>query len=94
MSSSPGQLDQWICENSVVAGFSRLGKPADDARIELFSGNVRDDHLDMHLFLSQDEACDTVESRGIDQKEYRPHRFLAGKAPRAFAHGNQQAGFP
>lgn len=49
-------LDQWAYENEVVLDFSRPGKPTDNAFIESFNGSFRDECLNLHWFLSLDDA--------------------------------------
>ena len=41
-------LDKWAYDNHVTLDFSRSGKPMDNAFIESFNGNFRDEFLDVH----------------------------------------------
>jgi putative transposase len=49
-------MGQWVYFNGLKFGFSRLGKPADNAVIEPFNGRLRDECVNQHSFLSPDEA--------------------------------------
>ena len=86
-------LDRWAYENGVTLDFSRPGKPTDNAFIESFNGSFRDECLNMHWFLSLDDAREKIEAWRIDYNEYRPHQSLADKTPKEFAQEHQQAGF-
>lgn len=85
-------LDQWAYENNVILDFSRLGKPTDNAYIESFNGRFRDECLNMHWFLSLDDARQKIEAWRVDYNEFRPHQSLADMTPTEFAHEHQQAG--
>lgn len=49
-------LDKWAYENGVTIDFSRPGKPTDNALIESFNGSFRDECLNVHWFLSLEDA--------------------------------------
>ncbi len=49
-------LDKWAYENGVTMDFSRPGKPTDNALIESFNGSFRDECLNVHWFLSLEDA--------------------------------------
>jgi len=86
-------LDHWAYENNVILDFSRPGKPTDNAHIESFNGSFRDECLNMHWFLSLDDAREKIEAWRVDYNEYRPHQSLADMTPKEFAQEHQQAGF-
>jgi len=54
-------LDKWAYENKVILDFSRPGKPTDNAMIESFNGSFRDECLNIHWFLSLDDARQKIE---------------------------------
>ncbi len=54
-------LDQWAYEHGVTLDLSRPGKPTDNAFIESFNGSLRDECLNVHWFLSLDDARDEIE---------------------------------
>lgn len=54
-------LDPWAYENRVTMDFSRSGKPTDNALVKSFNGSLRDECLNVHWFLSQEDAQDKIE---------------------------------
>ncbi len=78
-------LDKWAYENQVVLDFSRPGKPTDNPFIESFNGSFRDECLNLHWFLSLDDARDKIEGWRMDYNQYRPHSSLDGQTPAEFA---------
>ncbi|OSZ43571.1 transposase [Alcaligenes faecalis] len=85
-------LDHWAYENDVTLDFSRPGKPTDNPFIESFNGSFRDECLNVHWFLSIDDAREKIESWRCDYNEFRPHSSLCNLTPREFrlAHVNGQ----
>ncbi len=55
-------LDKWAYENKVTLDFSRQGKPTDNAFIESFNGSFRDECLNLHWFLSLNDAKEKIET--------------------------------
>ncbi len=55
-------MDKWTYERGVELDFSRPGKPTDNAKIESFSGRLRQECLNMHWFLSLDDARIKIEA--------------------------------
>jgi putative transposase len=49
-------LDHWAYHNKVTMVFPRPGKPTDKAYIESFNGSFRDECLNIHWFLSLEDA--------------------------------------
>lgn len=49
-------LGRWAYENKVTIDFSRPGKPTDNALVESFNGSLRDECLNVHWFLSLEDA--------------------------------------
>ena len=77
-------LDKWAYENKVVLDFSRPGKPTDNAYIESFNGSFRDECLNIHWFLSLDDAREKIETWRRDYNEFRPHSALDNKTPEEY----------
>ena len=77
-------LDQWAYEQSVMLDFSRPGKPTDNPFIESFNGSLRDECLNVHWFLSLDDARDKIERWRQDYNEFRPHSSLGDQTPSEF----------
>ena len=54
-------MDKWAYENEVVLDFSRPGKPTDNPYIESFNGSFRDECLNLHWFMSLEDAQEKIE---------------------------------
>ena len=78
-------LDKWAYENKVTLDFSRPGKPTDNAFIESFNGSFRDECLNLHWFLSLQDAKEKIESWRDEYNTFRPHSSLDDLTPREFA---------
>ncbi|VEB43547.1 IS2 transposase TnpB [Chromobacterium violaceum] len=77
-------LDQWAYEQGVTLDFSQPGKPTDNAFIESFNGSLRDECLNVHWFLSLDDARDKIERWRQGYNEFRPHSSLGDRTPSEF----------
>ena len=78
-------LDQWAYNNGVELDFSRPGKPTDNAFIESFNSSVRKELLNTSWFDTLEAARRAARSWRREYNEFRPHRSLANKTPKAFA---------
>ncbi len=78
-------LDKWAYDHSVVIDFSRPGKPTDNPFIESFNGSFRDECLNVHWFLSLEDARDKIETWRHDYNHFRPHSALSDTPPALFA---------
>lgn len=78
-------LDWWAYFNGVQLDFSRPGKPTDNAYIESFNGQFRQECLNQHCFLSLEEAQQRVDGWKDDYNERRPHSSLGNRTPAEFA---------
>lgn len=65
-------LDTWAYEHDNALDFSRSGKPTDNALIESFNGRFRDECLNVHWFLSIDDAVAKIEAWWAEHNELRP----------------------
>ena len=89
-------LDRWAYANTVSLHFSRPGKPTDNAVIESFNGRLRDEFLNVEIFLDlADLACKLKHWRS-DYNHCRPHSALADQTPEEFARRQARIaqGFP
>jgi putative transposase len=78
-------LDKWAYENGVMLDFSRPEKPTDNALIESFNGNFRDECLNVHWFLlSVDDAKKKIEAWRKEYNSFRPHSSLGDLTPEQF----------
>ncbi|WP_295815155.1 IS3 family transposase [uncultured Deinococcus sp.] len=78
-------LDLWAYEHRVILDFSRPGRPQDHAHIESLGGSFRDECLNMHWFLSLDDAATKIDHWRADYHAIRPHSALGNLAPAAFS---------
>ena len=78
-------LDAWAYAHEVKLDFIRPGKPVENAVIESFNGQFRDECLKAHVFLSWHDARKKIERWRIDYNECRPHGSLGNLTPREFA---------
>jgi putative transposase len=80
-------LDAWVYFNKVKLEYSRPGKPTDNPHIESFNGSLRDECLNIHWFMSLEDARQKIENWRKDYNEFRPHSGLTYKTPAEFAAG-------
>ncbi|GAB2880507.1 hypothetical protein GCM10027202_06430 [Microvirgula curvata] len=85
-------LDQWAYEQGITLGFSRPGKPTDNAFIESFNGSLRDGCLNVHWFLSLADARDKIERWLQDCNEFRPHSSPGDRTPSELRLAHLEAG--
>lgn len=85
-------LDKWAYENEVTLDFSRPGKPTDNAFIESFNGSFRDECLNIHWFLSLDDAREKIEQWRYDYNTFRPHSSIGNLTPIEFREQHNKAG--
>ncbi|WP_150587396.1 IS3 family transposase [Pandoraea eparura] len=85
-------LDHWAYENGVTLDFSRPGKPTDNPFIESFNGSFRDECLNVHWFLSLDDAREKIEGWRQDYNDFRPHSSLGDLTPGEFRLAHLEAG--
>lgn len=78
-------LDKWAYENGICLDFSRPGKPTDNAMIESFNRSFRDECLNVHWFLSLDDAREKIEKFRVEYNEFRPHSSLDNLTPNEYA---------
>jgi putative transposase len=61
------------------------GKPVQNAHIESFNGRARDEFLNLHSFLTLDQARESAAAWLIDYNEIRPHSSIGNRTPKEFA---------
>ncbi len=68
-------LDKWAYEHGVTMDLSRPGKPTDNPFIESFNGSLRDECLNIHWFLSLEDAQDKLDNwrREYNHERTHPH---------------------
>ncbi len=77
-------LDKWAYDHGVTLDFSRPGTPTDNPYIESFNGSFRDECLNLHWFLSLDDAREKIEQWRTEYNHERPHRALDGLTPHEY----------
>ncbi|MCS3434381.1 transposase InsO family protein [Klebsiella sp. BIGb0407] len=83
-------IDRWANENGVTMDFSRPGKPTDNAFIESFNGSLRDECLNVHWFLSLEDALEKIEHWRQEYNHFRPHSSLNNLTPVEFVRSHQK----
>jgi putative transposase len=66
-------LDAWAYAKSIKLDFILPGKPVENAFIESFNGRLRDECLNVNIFLSLSDARSKLELWRQDYNECRPH---------------------
>ncbi len=69
-------LDKWAYEHGVTMDFSRPGKPTDNPFIESFNGSLRDECLNIHWFLSLEDAQDKLDNWRREYNHERTHFII------------------
>ena len=78
-------LEDWALARGVQLDFIRPGKPVENALIESFNGRLRDECLNVHQFLSIDDAKAKIEAWRVDYNQRRPHGSLGHLTPDEYA---------
>jgi len=78
-------LEDWAYQRGVQLDFIRPGKPVENAYIESFNGRLRDECLNVHQFVSLDDARRKIEVWRRDYNHDRPHSSLGDLTPTEFA---------
>jgi len=60
-----------------------------NAHIESFNGRLRDECLNVHQFVSLEDARQKIEARRLDYNQHRPHGWLGHLTPREFVANRQ-----
>ena len=77
-------LEDWAYRRGVELDFIRPGKPVENAYIESFNGRLRDECLNVHQFLSLEDARAKIEAWRREYNEHRPHSALGHLTPSEF----------
>jgi putative transposase len=83
-------LDEWAYRHGIQLDFIRPGKPTENGMIESFNGRLRDECLNVHEFLSIDDAREKLEAWRIDYNHHRPHGALGHLTPSEYAKRGQE----
>jgi putative transposase len=86
-------MDYWAHQTGVKLNFIRPGKPVENGYIESFNGRLRDECLNVEVFLDLADAHSKIERWRRDYNQQRPHSSLADRTPREFAEAAMQRSF-
>src|SRR5690606_2516518 len=84
-------FDAWAYSRDIRIDYIQPGKPVQNCFIESFNGTFRDECLNLHWFLSLDDAKQEIETWRVDYNEARPHSSLGRLPPAEFAGLHQQS---
>ena len=76
---------RWGAERGIDLHFIDPGKPIQNAQVESYNGRARDEFLNLHTFLTLDQARAAAAAWLIDYNEIRPHSSLDNRTPKEFA---------
>lgn len=74
-------MDYWAHQTGVKLDFIRPGKPVENSYIESFNGRLRDECLNVEVFLDLADAQSKIERWKRDYNQQRPHSALADRTP-------------
>ena len=78
-------MDLWAHQAGVKLNFIRPGKPVENSYIESFNGRLRDECLNVEVFLDLADARRKLDKWRNDYNQQRPHSALADRTPEEFA---------
>ena len=81
--------EDWAFYRGVQLDFTRPGKPTENAFIESFNGRLRDECLNVHQFVSVDDARTKIEAWRLDYNQRRPHSSLGHLTPDEYVEQRQ-----
>jgi putative transposase len=82
-------LEEWAHRRCVKLDFTHPGKPTENGHIESFNGRLRDECLNVHQFVSFEDAREQIERWRVDYNAHRPHSSLGNLTPSEFASRSQ-----
>jgi putative transposase len=77
-------MDRWAYTNGVNLSFIRPGRPVENGFIESFNGRLRDELMNVSIFLSLSDARTKLAAWFEDYNAVRPHSSLNDWAPEEF----------
>ena len=75
------RLDAWAYRHRVRLFFIEPGKPVQNAHIESFNGNLRNECLNLEWFINLGEARQVIEKWRVRYNQVRPHSALNNLPP-------------
>jgi len=77
-------FDSWAYARGVKIEYIQPGKPVQNCFIESFNRTFRDECLNLHWFVSLEDARQEIEAWRHDYNHVRPHSSLGGLTPAEF----------
>jgi Integrase core domain len=81
----------WAYRHGVYLDFIRSGRPTENGYIESFNGRLRDQCLNVQVFLTGADARDQLGHWRQDYNRVRPHSALGASAPEQLVRASQSA---
>jgi putative transposase len=78
-------MEIWSHQTGVKLDFIRPGKPVENGFVESFNGRLRDECLNVEVFLDATDAQRKLNQWRSDFNQNRPHSALADRTPAEFA---------
>jgi putative transposase len=78
-------MEVWSHQMGVKLDFIRPGKPVENGFVESFNGRLRDECLNVEVFLDATDAKSKLEQWRSDFNRNRPHSSLDDRTPAEFA---------
>ena len=78
-------MEIWSHQTGVKLDFIRPGKPVENGFVESFNGRLRDECLNVEVFLDASDAQTKLERWRSDFNRNRPHSSLDDRTPAEFA---------
>ncbi len=79
-------LDAWAYRNGVQLDYIDPGKPMQTGYQESFNGKFRDECLNLHWFMSLDDARRIIATWEEEYTTTQPHSTLGNQAPAVYAY--------
>lgn len=87
-------FDAWAYAREVKINYIQPGKPVQNCYIESFNGTFRDECLNLHWFVSLEDAQRTITAWKDDYNRVRPHSSLGDLTPEEFVQVQSQGEDP
>jgi len=77
-------MDAWAYRHGIQLDFIRPGKPVENGFIESFNGRLRDECLNVEVFVTLEDVREKLTRWQQDYNLVRPHSALQDQAPASF----------
>jgi len=77
-------MDAWAYRHGIQLDFIRPGKPVENGFIESFNGRLRDECLNVEVFVTLEDVREKLPRWQQDYNLVRPHSALQDQAPASF----------